>query len=206
MNIVFKSHPRAWVLCVVFSLLVVALVNAEDCPPCFKNQALPTTSGTAADGRSIVNIQIDSSWNVDNSGNPQANTNASIWNAVGGCTGCIPPDGATGMWNSAQGTGGVGIFFNLQRNQQSQNPAIIVKRGTPAQGGCASINLDPPGGPYVITLPTSTAGMDLWAIVERLAHEFGHALGLANVSTQIAALQVSCHPLTQAVLDKLEGL
>lgn len=93
-----------------------------------------------------------------------------------------PPDGATGMWNSAQGTGGVGIFFNLQRSQPAQNPAIIVKRGTPAQGGCASIDLQPPGGPYVITLPTSTAGMDLWAIVERLAHEFGHALGLANIS------------------------
>jgi len=182
MNTGLISYPRAWVLCVVFSLLLVALVNAEDCPPCYKNQNLPNTSGTAADGRRIVNIKIDSSWNVDNSGNPQASTNTNIWNAVGGCSGCIPPDGATGMWNSAQGTGGAGIMFNLQLNQQAQNPAIIIKRGTPASGGCASINLSPPGGPYEVTLPLSTASMDLWAIVERVAHETGHAIGLDNVT------------------------
>ena len=150
--------------------------------PGFKNQTLPVTSGTAADGRRIVNIQIDSSWNVDNAGNPQANTNTNIWNAVGGCNGCLPPGGATGMWNSAQGTGGAGIMFNLQLNQQATNPAIIIKRGTPASGGCASINLSPPGGPYEVTLPLSTAGMDLWAIVERVAHETGHAIGLDNIT------------------------
>lgn len=61
MNTGLISYPRAWALCVVFSLLLVALANAEDCPPCYKNQNLPNMSGTAADGRPILNIKIDSS-------------------------------------------------------------------------------------------------------------------------------------------------
>jgi hypothetical protein len=183
MSIRLSSFPQAWITSLVVGVLIatVALVNAEICPPCYKDQQFPTSSGQE-DGKAVLDIKIDSSWNVDNAGNPQSNTNANIWNAVAGCTGCVPPDGAAGMWNNAQGTGGNGIYFKFKRNQLSTTPTIIIKRGTPAAGGCASIDLAPNGGPYVITLPLSTASMDLWAIVERIAHELGHSIGLDNVT------------------------
>lgn len=177
------SSPQSWITSLVIGVLIaaVALVNAENCPPCFKDQHFPTSSGQE-DGRAVLDIKIDSSWNVDNSGNQQGSTNTNIWNALAGCEGCLPPDGAAGMWNNAQGTGGTGIFFKFKRNQSSNNPAVIIKRGNPPSGGCASILLAPNGGPYVITLPLSTASMDSWAVVERIAHELGHVIGLGNIT------------------------
>lgn len=183
MSIGFSASPRFWIGSLVIGVFIaaVALVNAENCPPCYKDQNSPL-SVAMEDGRSVLNVQMDSSWNVDNAGNPQSSTNANIWNGVAGCEGCIPPQGAAGMWNNAQGTGGNGIFFKFKRDQTSTSPTIIIKRGTPANGGCASINLAPNGGPYEMTLPLSTASMDLWAIVERIAHEFGHPIGLDNIT------------------------
>ena len=139
------------------------------------------TSGTASDGRPIINVKIDASWNVDNAGNPQANTNANIWNAVGGCSGCVPPEGGIGMWNDAVGSGGNKILFKFERNQSASSPTIIIKKGTPV-GGCADIKLTPPGGPYEVTIPLSAAGFDAWTLAERIAHELGHSIGLENVN------------------------
>lgn len=170
-------------LAIIFSLF--ALVYAEDCPPCFYNQTPPNTSGngTAADGRPKLTVQIDSSWNVNNAGSPQANTNVNIWNGVTGCSGCTPPNGAAGMWNDAEGTGGAGIDFHVELNQSTQNPNIkIVRDDSISNSGCAEINLSPAGGPYVIKLPTSAASNDLWRIVETIAHEIGHTIGLGNVT------------------------
>jgi len=182
MNLTLSSHVRTWIVGFVLTLFVVAVVfvDAENCPPCYKDQQFPVSNGTQ-NGRAVLDVKIDSSWNVDNSGNAQSTTNANIWNGLAGCSGCVPPDGAAGMWNNAQGTGGAPIRFIFNRNQQSATPAIIIKRGPLPTDVCASIKLAPNGGPYEITLPTSTASMDLWAIVERIAHELGHAIGLDNV-------------------------
>ena len=172
------------VLCASTIVCLFALVYAENCPPCYFNQSRPNTTGngTAADGRPKLTVQIDSSWNVNNSGTPQSSTNSNIWNGVTGCSSCVPPDGAAGMWNSAEGTGGAGINFHVELNQSTQNPNIkIVRDDAVASVGCADIDLSEPGGPYVIRLPTAAAGYDLWRIVETIAHEIGHAIGLDNI-------------------------
>lgn len=177
------ARPLCMGLAIIFSLF--ALAYAEDCPPCYFNQTPPNTTGngTAADGRPKLTVKIDSSWNVNNAGSPQSNTNSNIWNGVSGCSGCNPPDGASGMWNSAQGSGGQGINFHVELNQNAQNPNIkIVRDDSISSSGCAEINLSPAGGPYVIKLPTSAASNDLWRIVETIAHEIGHAIGLGNVT------------------------
>jgi len=131
-----------------------------------------------------VTVKIDSSWNVNNSGGAQSTTNSNIWNAVTGCSGCVPPDGAAGMWNNAQGSSGLSANFHIELNQATQNPNILIVRddSVSSSGACASIKLDPPGGPYILKLPTNTAGYDLWRIVESVAHEIGHALGLADIN------------------------
>lgn len=182
-----SSTTAARPLCMGFAIILslVALAYAEDCPPCYFNQTRPSTTGngTAADGRPKLTVQIDSSWNVNNAGSPQSNTNANIWNGVSGCSGCTPPDGASGMWNNAEGTGSQKIDFHVELNQSTQNPNIkIVRDDSISVSGCAEINLSPAGGPYVIKLPTSAASNDLWRIVETIAHEIGHAIGLANVT------------------------
>jgi hypothetical protein len=63
-----SSRCTARTLGIGLSLILglVALVYAEDCPPCYFNQTRPNTTGngTAADGRPKLNIKIDSSWNV----------------------------------------------------------------------------------------------------------------------------------------------
>src|SRR5690349_6008967 len=100
---------------------------------------------------------------------------------------CVPPDGAAGMWNSAQGSGGQGINFHIELNQATQNPNILIVRdNTLSSSRCAYINLDPPGGPYVMHLPGSMAGNDLWRVVESTAHEIGHAIGLADIPDETA--------------------
>jgi hypothetical protein len=184
---VFQSCPaaiRVLAIGVAAILCLFALAYAENCPPCFYNQPPPNTTGNgaAADGRPKLTVKIDSSWNVNNSGAPQATTNTSIWNGVTGCQGCVPADGAAGMWNNAQ-SGGQGINFHIELNQGTQNPNILIVRDDSVSStGCASISYDPQGGTVTMRLPTSAAGYDLWTIVEIIAHEIGHPLGLDNVT------------------------
>lgn len=164
-----SSHQtRTLFLVLGFCIALMTLAHAEDCPPCWYNQTPPNTSGngTASDGRPILTVTIDSSWNVNNSGQPQAGTNSNIWNGLTGCSGCTPPTGAAGMWNEATGASGFGVNFNVQVNQGTQNPNIIIVRDDTITG-CASITLEPPGGPYTMRIPTSTANLPLWGIVER---------------------------------------
>ena len=166
-------------------LLVLAFLPvsyAEVCPPCFYNQSRPNTSGhgTSADGRPKVFIQIDSTWNVNNSGNTQSGTNANIWNAVAGCQGCSS-QGAAAQWNTAVGANNSRAPFFVELNQSTSTPNVIIRRGN-TSGACGTINTQPPGGPYVLTLPLSAASVDMAAIASTIAHELGHIFGLSNAT------------------------
>lgn len=180
-----RQHTTIRTVCIVFVFLMglFTVSDAEDCPRCYYNQTPPNTSGngTSADGRPKVKVKIDSSWNVDNSGNPQSGTNANIWNAVNGCQGCSSV-GSLAEWNNATGANNSKAPFFLEVDQGTQTPNITIVRGSPPGGACASTTLSPPGGPYTITIPPGTQNMDLWAIVETISHEIGHLIGLDDVT------------------------
>ncbi len=106
-----NSWGFTWVFCATILILTLHFVVTSDCPPCFKdmNNVKVAGNGYSDDGRPVITVQIATSgtgsWSVDDSGNAQSNTNYHIWNAVTGCEGCVPPDGAIGMWNKAPDTG-----------------------------------------------------------------------------------------------------
>jgi hypothetical protein len=70
----------------------------------------------------------------------------------------------------------VGYFLEVQQN--NSNPQIIIKQGTPANNGCASVDMN--GPPYVITLPASILNKSPAEIKATIEHEIGHPFGLAN--------------------------
>jgi hypothetical protein len=55
----------------------IGSVSGQTCPQCYNNQTPMGGQGTAADGRRIIKVQIDSSWDVS-----PGQTNANIWNAT----------------------------------------------------------------------------------------------------------------------------
>ena len=139
MNITRITRRRVLCCIMLLVLAVIPVSYAEICPPCYYNLPRPNTTGngTSNDGRPILTVQIDSSWNVNNAGQPQSSTNAAIWNGVAGCNGCVPPDGAAGMWNNAE-AGGQKIHFNIQLNQNDSTPNIrIVRDDSLPAGACA---------------------------------------------------------------------
>jgi hypothetical protein len=174
---------RVCVLVGVGCLFITHVATSLDCPPCFFNQKQPKVQGQGLqDGRPIVTVQIktsgEGSWNVDNSGNPQSSTNAAIWNGVQGCEGCVPPDGAIGAWNSARGTASAPPPYYFKLDQNTSTPNITVIRD-PNVTACGKLT-GPNGGPYTLHLPPSTSNLDIWSIVETVAHELGHTVGLFN--------------------------
>lgn len=145
----------------IISTFISLAFSQADCPPCVSDGvALPADfSRTAPDGsgRRVVVIRIDDSWDVDTQGNSTpGHTNERVWNAVQGCPGC--PPGALQRWNDARDPSGYAINYYFVLDQTAQNPAIIVRRQSPAGGGgWASnsnvangfplyINLDPRNG------------------------------------------------------------
>jgi len=70
-------------------VVVAALVPSNEpsalsqtCPPCYKNT--PSLGGHGfVNGRKIINIYIDRSWDVDEFGNATPNnTNVNVWNGI----------------------------------------------------------------------------------------------------------------------------
>jgi hypothetical protein len=168
----------------LFTLVVLAALIAVGicslalaaCPDCYNNfqNNLNGPDSNETPSRRTLSVQIDSSW-----GNP---TNSQIWDgtcAGTGTSGC-PSSGtsALSMWNTTtdQNSNKTGYKFELQ--QANQNPQIIIRQGTPADGACADTDLN--GPPYVITLPASITNLSADEIRGRIAHEIGHILGESN--------------------------
>jgi hypothetical protein len=172
-----------FILCtsIILFALLSSFVAYTDCPPCVNNIGQPDVSGngTSADGRPILTVKIDSSWNVDNAGNSQGTTNSAIWNGIQGCSGCVPPDGAIGMWNSAQGTSQKAPYF-FKLDQTANSPNITIVRDPSVTDCAVTRGVFSAGGPYTIRIPPSASNLDIWSIIETIAHEFGHVTGLAD--------------------------
>lgn len=133
--------PKALV-CSLLVVCVMGTVVDADCPSCYSDMRPLNVSGNGTQGtRPIITVQIatsgSGSWNVDDSGNPQGSTNAHVWNAVQGCDGCVPPDGAIGMWNKAPDNGTLGGPYFFKLDQSTTTPTIKIIRKPNLTDSCA---------------------------------------------------------------------
>ncbi len=115
-------------------------------------------SGSAPNDRTLVNIRIADSWNVDSNGNPISGTNANIWNATCAGTlgaGCENAQGisAIGMWNITLGSNGQYAPYFFQLNQSSFSTTnVLITRVAEAEGGCGHISYNAAGDVWIMSL------------------------------------------------------
>ena len=97
-----KSTTLCTSIAVFLMLCLIGTGVLADCPPCDVAQASMDGSGSAPNNRTLANIYIESSWNIDSNGNSISGTNSEIWNAVVGYHDQnVNLTGATEMWNNA---------------------------------------------------------------------------------------------------------
>ena len=147
-------------------LLVAITIFAQTCPECYSNRPHLQGHGTDANGRTIVNVYIET---------PQGTSSYSTLNGAVG--------GASQSWNSATDASGNHINYSFQQTQNQNESDFIVRIGTPA-GGCASI--DASVFPHVITVSSTAVAQSTQAIEATIKHEFGHRLGLAEAGNTVA--------------------
>ena len=155
-----------------------------ECPPCDLSQVSMVGSGTAPNNRTLAQIYITSSWNIDSNGNSISGTNSNIWNATcagspgEGCSSATGPSAAS-MWNNTQ-SGGNSAPYYFQVNQSIfSHTDVYIQRGSP-EGGCASIGYNPDTGAWMMTLSDSLKNLSQEWVAAIIAHELGHALGLVE--------------------------
>lgn len=118
-------------------LLSVSIPFFADCPECGKNIGVMPGSGAAPDGSGRRKITVLLY-------NPSGSTNAALWNAVNGCSGCTTP-GAIDQWNNTTDANGnrTGYFLQNNQNLMPNNADIVIvvvganqlKGGTDAGSG-----------------------------------------------------------------------
>jgi hypothetical protein len=141
-------------------------------------------SGSAPDNRTLAQIYIEHSWDIDSNGNSISGTNSEIWNAV---VGYHDPNvnltGATELWNNAtSGTNHAPYYFQVNQSFFSHTDIYISRVDNPS-GGCADIAWNPSGHYWQMRLATALKNLPHEWIAAVIAHELGHALGLTNVGT-----------------------
>lgn len=186
-----RRRGAAISLCVFNVLAIMFLLTlpsqSQTCPPCYYNQQ-PMTGGCCStcpdgSGRRVIKIRIDGTWNSGGGTDPK------IWNGVVGCpttSGCNPPlIGAIERWNNASDLSGNKSNYCFVIDQSAQGADITITKAS-VPNGCAGFipgGWNPlAGGPYTIALPNSTTTFNHGIIAGRVAHEFGHTIGLANCS------------------------
>jgi len=137
---------------IVLAILVGASVQFfADCPECSKTIGVMPGSGPAPDGsgRRKITVLIHSSLNGS-----AGQTNAAVWNAVNGCSGCSTP-GAIVQWNNttdgSTNNNKTGYFLQNDQNLMSNPgnadiiialaPSGVLKAGTDAGSGNMTIPL-----------------------------------------------------------------
>ena len=182
------------------SLLVAVLLPGAmsgqctgQCPPCDKISAPITDHGTY-DGRYVVNIFIDSSWdNPAGSGNIDPTLNTAVTDAINAWNNAIDANGCFGSTSLT-------YWLKLTQNE-TLSDITVVKGNTPAACGWTTVS----GFPFIVQLPfwfdTFNNRAQNALIVE---HEFGHALGLLDANYPWPSPQPSCatvNSITRGVLN-----
>ncbi len=180
-----------------------AQAPAPQCPGCYPNfsgSSVPTMvppagHGTTSDGRQILNICIDRSWDVtvDTSGahpNPD-HTNPNIWDGVSGSP------GAVNQWNNGADTNGNRIPYQLNfTGSDCSNADLIISFDLASEipFGCGDITFLPSSSMSIgrIRLSQLVALTDQANIASVVGHEIGHRLGLPN-NTSCGATVMSGH-------------
>lgn len=98
---------------------------------------------------------------------------------------------AISQWNSARGSNNEGIPYFFYINQQSATPEIIIDKRAPLGGHMADIRLDPSSAhmnlhPNAYSIPDASVNT-----CGRVAHEFGHPLGLDNTTLCNSIMMIS---------------
>ena len=162
-------------------VILIALVGntaASECPPCDVSQPNLGGSGTASDSRILLQLYIDSSWNIDASGNSISGTNSNIWNAIVGYHDSnVSLNGATEMWNNASsGSNQIAYHFDVNQSFFSHSD-VVIRRGTP-EGGCAAVQYNASTDTWEMILSDGLKNLSHEWIAAIIAHELGHTLGL----------------------------
>ena len=71
--------------------------------------------------------------------------------------------------------------FYFQADQSTQTPDIIIKKGNVEAPNCSITT--PNTYPRIITLPPEITNLSDEIIAGRIAHEFGHTIGLTDTTT-----------------------
>jgi hypothetical protein len=134
------------------------------CPPCYNDLTPLAGHGAAPDGsgRRIINIYIDSSWDVS-----PGQTDSNIWNAI---------NTAASKWNQATDQFGNKTAFYFQVNQSggAGQADYILKKGI-LSGVTAETDIF--HYPYTITLDYHLAGVSVDSASGSTAHEIAHGIG-----------------------------
>lgn len=166
-------------ICWVLFFCLMRNVAFGDCPNCDVSYPPMEGSGTV-NQLTQINLWISPGWNIDSNGQAISGTNSNIWNAIVGYHDQnVNLTGATELWNNAR-SGSNGIPYQLGVNQSFfSSTDIHVTRGTPI-GGCADIAYDPETGDWTMRLSDGLKNLPHEWIAFIIAHEIGHALGLAD--------------------------
>lgn len=157
-----------------------------ECPPCYNDESPQTFSGLNTDGRKIITVRIDGTWNVS-----PGQTDPNVYNATGD---------ACNLWNAA-------VTFDLNKSpyffkfdQTAQNPGVRIIKDS-GLTSCAKVTGNF-GGPYEVRLPPNANQKTRADLAATIAHELGHVAGIGNegqCGSIMNPAQAGCVPITREV-------